>query len=197
MKRGFDLFVSVTGFILLLPAFILLGLMVYFDDRGPVFFKQLRVGRGGTMFKLYKFRSMKVAGTVAEASFEPGDSSRVTSAGKFIRKTKLDELPQLWNVIKGDMSLVGPRPEIKKWVDAYPDKWNAILTVRPGITDLASLAFRNEENILAEADDPETTYREVVLPRKLELYEQYVLNHSFMGDLKLILKTLFTIFQKK
>jgi lipopolysaccharide/colanic/teichoic acid biosynthesis glycosyltransferase len=195
MKRSFDLIVSITGMILLLPLFILLGLTIYFNDKGPVFFKHRRVGREGRMFTLYKFRSMRVREDGVEDSFEPGNTARVTTAGRFLRKTKLDELPQLWNVLKGDMSIVGPRPEVKKWVDAYPEKWQTILSIRPGITDPASLAFRDEETLLADTEDPEYTYKEVILPKKLELYENYLLNHSFAGDLKMIFKTLFTVFQ--
>jgi lipopolysaccharide/colanic/teichoic acid biosynthesis glycosyltransferase len=197
MKSIFDFIVSLLGLIILLPLFVILSLLVFFNDKGPVFFKQWRVGKDGRMFVLYKFRSMKVLEAGTEACFEPGNTSRITRVGKIIRKTKLDELPQLINVLRGEMSLVGPRPEIKKWVDAYPEKWKLILSIKPGITDNASLAFRNEESLLAESMDPEATYREIILPEKLELYEQYTLNHTFTGDLKLIMKTLITIFKNK
>jgi lipopolysaccharide/colanic/teichoic acid biosynthesis glycosyltransferase len=125
-----------------------------------------------------------------EGIFEPGNVSRVTAIGKFFRKSKLDELPQLINVLIGDMSLVGPRPEVANWVEVYPDAWKKILTVRPGITDNASIIFHNEESILAVANDPEQVYREVMLPKKLELYTDYVDNRSFQGDLLIILRTL-------
>jgi lipopolysaccharide/colanic/teichoic acid biosynthesis glycosyltransferase len=125
-----------------------------------------------------------------EGIFEPGNVSRVTEIGKFFRKSKLDELPQLINVLIGDMSLVGPRPEVANWVAVYPDVWKKILTVRPGITDNASIIFHNEESILAKVDDPEQMYREVMLPKKLELYTDYVDNRSFQGDLLIILRTL-------
>jgi lipopolysaccharide/colanic/teichoic acid biosynthesis glycosyltransferase len=176
---------------------MLISLFILANDRGPVLFKQQRVGRGGKVFTLYKFRSMHVSGPEWDSSFEPGNTSRVTRVGKIIRKTKLDELPQLLNVIKGDMSLVGPRPEVRKWVDAFPQRWKTILTVRPGLTDVASLEFRNEEALLAESKDPEATYKDIILPRKLALYENYVLHHSFAGDLKLIFKTLFSILKSK
>lgn len=197
MKGCFDFVVSVFGLIILLPLFVILGLLIFLHDKGPVFFKQVRVGKGGRLFKLYKFRSMSILKSGNEGSFEPGITSRVTSIGRFIRKTKLDELPQLINVVKGDMSLVGPRPEVKRWVSAFPENWKVILTVKPGITDVASLEFRNEESKLATDGDPETTYKEIILPRKLELYEKYVSDHSFLGDLKILFATLFLIFKRQ
>lgn len=193
MKRIFDFTVALIGLILLSPLFIVIGLLIKFDDRGPVFFRQVRVGRGGKVFDLYKFRSMRMSKEAENGIFEPGNSSRVTATGKFLRKTKLDELPQLINVLRGDMSIVGPRPEVPKWVETYPDKWERVLTLRPGITDNASIIYRNEERILAESSDPETTYMKDILPKKLMLYEEYVLNHSFIRDLNLIFKTLFSI----
>ena len=117
--------------------------------------------------------------------------------GAFLRKTKLDELPQLWNVLKGDMSIVGPRPEVRKWVDAYPDRWAKVLTVKPGITDPASIYYHNEEELLAQADDPEAYYRDHILPHKLDLYEEYVKTRSFYGDICLIIKTILTVFSPK
>jgi lipopolysaccharide/colanic/teichoic acid biosynthesis glycosyltransferase len=117
----------------------------------------------------------------------------VTRVGKLLRKTKLDEFPQLWNVLVGDMSLVGPRPEVRKWVEAYPDRWAKVLAVRPGITDPASIEFRNEEELLAAAPNPETYYRKVILPRKLDLYEEYVETRSFWGDVGILLKTVWAV----
>jgi lipopolysaccharide/colanic/teichoic acid biosynthesis glycosyltransferase len=197
MKRAFDFTFSLLGLIILCPLFAILGIMIRISDKGPVFFEHLRVGKGGRLFKLYKFRSMSISESGDEGSFEPGNISRVTTIGKFIRKTKLDELPQLINVLKGDMSLVGPRPEIKKWVSVFPDKWEVILTVKPGITDIASVYFRDEESILANSGDPEATYKELILPEKLKHYEKYVLDHSFGGDLKIIFRTLFIIIKKR
>lgn len=139
---------------------------------------------------------MKVADYSEKRSFEPGDTSRVTSVGKFLRRTKIDELPQLINVLKGEMSLVGPRPEIEKWVAVYPWRWEKVLSVKPGITDSASILYRSEESLLAESDDPETTYKVIILPEKLDLNEDYVLNNSFFGDLKLIFKTILSVIFK-
>ncbi len=142
---------------------------------------------------LFKFRTMTVRKGTEQGSFDAGSAARVTRVGAFLRKTKLDELPQLWNVLKGDMSLVGPRPEVRKWVEAYPERWARVLTVRPGITDPASIEFRNEEDILAASPDPERTYREVILPRKLDLYEEYVRTRSFWGDVGILLKTVWAV----
>jgi lipopolysaccharide/colanic/teichoic acid biosynthesis glycosyltransferase len=129
-------------------------------------------------------------------NFEAGNLSRVTRTGKFLRKTKLDELPQLINVLKGDMSLVGPRPEVRKWVEIYPDKWARVLTIKPGITDNASVLFRNEEEVLSMEANPENYYKEIILPEKLNLYIKYVNNHPFAGDVAIILRTIFSIFKK-
>ncbi|GAB6095170.1 hypothetical protein JCM14469_14220 [Desulfatiferula olefinivorans] len=145
------------------------------------------------MFKLYKFRSMSIKNNAEDGSFEPGDNSRVTKLGAFIRKTKLDELPQLINVLKGDMSIVGPRPEVRKWVDVYPERWAWVLTVKPGITDPASIYYRNEEDLLSKAEDPETFYRDHILPDKLDLYEEYVRTRTFWGDVGLIMKTILSV----
>jgi lipopolysaccharide/colanic/teichoic acid biosynthesis glycosyltransferase len=196
MKRIFDFTVSFIGLILLLPLILTISLLIKAGDKGPVFFKQMRVGKDGRLFVLYKYRSMKVTESGSDASFEPGNTSRVTQLGRFIRNTKIDEIPQLLNVLKGEMSLVGPRPEVQSWVNLCPDRWKKILTVRPGITDNASLEFRNEEDILIGSKDPETTYKEIILPRKLDLYDQYVSHHSFAGDLVLIFKTLLSLIKK-
>jgi lipopolysaccharide/colanic/teichoic acid biosynthesis glycosyltransferase len=193
MKRFFDVFVSILGIFLLSPFFIILGLIIKIDNKGPVFFQQTRVGKNGKLFVIYKFRTMNYSGSNKGESFEPGKISSVTSFGKLLRKTKVDELPQLLNVLIGDMSLVGPRPEIEKWVAVYPERWKRILLVKPGITDNSSIVFRNEESLLNESNDPEKTYKEIILPMKLEFYEDFVLNHSFFGDLKIIFKTLYSI----
>jgi lipopolysaccharide/colanic/teichoic acid biosynthesis glycosyltransferase len=190
MKRGFDFMISLAGLIMLSPLFMVLGVVIWAEDQGPVFFRQTRIGKGGKTFRLFKFRSMRPPRTKSEGSFIPGDISRVTSVGRFIRKTKLDELPQLINVLKGDMSLVGPRPEVERWVAAFPERWKIVHSVRPGITDIASLAFRNEESILAASDNPENLYRNVILPKKLDYCEKYVMHHSFAGDLLILFKTL-------
>jgi len=132
---------------------------------------------------------MTVLKAVEQGAFDAGNTSRVTQVGRLLRKTKLDELPQLWNVLVGDMSLVGPRPEVRKWVEVYPERWARVHTIRPGITDPASIEFRNEEEILAAAENPEATYREVILSQKLALYIDYVDRHSFWGDLGILVKT--------
>jgi lipopolysaccharide/colanic/teichoic acid biosynthesis glycosyltransferase len=196
IKRISDLLVSFTGLILLIPLFIALGFIIKLNDKGPLFFRQRRVGKGGKIFTLYKFRSMRFSEHSGTGIFEPGNSCRVTPIGKFIRKTKLDELPQLFNVLIGDMSLVGPRPEVEKWVAVYPEKWHHILTVKPGITDNASIVFRDEEDWLSQSSDPEDTYLNVILPRKLELYIQYVNNHTFFGDMRIIFHTVIAVMFK-
>jgi lipopolysaccharide/colanic/teichoic acid biosynthesis glycosyltransferase len=196
MKRFFDFFVALIGLIILLPFFIIIAILIYKNDGGPVFFKQKRIGKFGKFFIIFKFRSMSVIESAKEGVFELGNISRITSVGRLLRKTKLDELPQLINVLKGEMSIVGPRPEVEKWVSVYPERWQKVLSVKPGITDNASILFRSEESILAKSDNPELTYKEIILPKKLEFYEDYVVNHSFFGDLKLIFKTIFYISYK-
>lgn len=191
MKRCFDIVASCFGLLVLSPVLLALVVAVVVDSGFPVFFAQKRVGKGGRLFRIYKFRSMSVSKAAAEGSFDAGNTRRVTRIGRMLRKTKLDELPQLWNVLIGDMSLVGPRPEVQKWVEAYPERWRFVHSIRPGITDNASLEFRNEEEILAASTDPEETYRDMVLPRKLDLYEDYVRNHSLLGDIRIIFRTIF------
>ena len=138
---------------------------------------------------------MTVNSTSSNGSFDVGDQSRVTRFGRILRKTKLDELPQLINVLIGDMSLVGPRPEVKKWVDEYPLQWKYVLSVKPGITDNAAILFRNEEELLASAAHPETYYKEHILPQKLAMYAEYINNHSFTDDLVIIIKTIHSVFK--
>ncbi len=189
MKRFFDCVVAVLGLLALLPLGLVLAMAVAVDSGFPLLFCQQRVGRGGRDFRLVKFRTMTVLKSAEQGAFDAGSTSRVTRAGRFLRKAKLDELPQLWNVLVGDMSLVGPRPEVRKWVEVYPERWARVHTMRPGITDPASIEFRNEEEILALATNPEATYREVILPQKLALYINYVDRHSFWGDLGILVKT--------
>lgn len=196
LKRAFDIFSSASLLIFLLPIEIIIALFIYIEDREPVLFKQKRVGMNQKPFILYKFRSMSSNKISANGSFDAGDQSRVTRIGKVLRKTKLDELPQLFNVLIGDMSLVGPRPEIKKWVDIYPQQWAFVLSVKPGITDNAAILYRNEEEILAKVMNPEMHYKEIILPHKLNLYRDYILNHSFTGDILIIFRTLFSIVKK-
>ncbi len=186
MKRSFDLACAVGGIIVLFPLLALLWLLVIAESGLPGLFRQRRVGLGGRDFILFKFRSMTIRRGSEQGTFDAGSAARVTRVGQFMRKTKLDELPQLWNVLVGNMSLVGPRPEVRKWVEAYPDRWAKVLTVRPGITDPAAIEFRNEEELLASVPDPEAYYRDIILPRKLDLYEKYVASRSFWGDIRIL-----------
>lgn len=190
IKRLFDFLFSFTGLLLLSLPFFFIALLIKVLMPGPVFFIQQRIGKQGKPFRLIKFRTMKVASGKISGSFDAGDNSRITPLGRFLRKTKLDEIPQLINVLKGEMSIVGPRPEVQKWTEVYPEKWKIVHTVKPGITDNASIEFRNEEEILAKSDDPIKKYLEEILPRKLDLYINYVNNRSFIGDLRIIVKTL-------
>ena len=191
MKRAFDLGASGLGLLLLSPVFLLVAVLIFLADGRPVLFRQTRIGRAGRPFSLFKFRTMIPASEGEGGGFEPGDSRRVTSFGRFLRKTKIDEWPPLFNVLKGDMSMVGPRPEVSKWVAAYPRRWAVVHRVKPGITDPASIIYRNEEELLAAAADPEAVYRNEILPRKLDLYERYAEGPPRFGrDLGLIFKTI-------
>jgi lipopolysaccharide/colanic/teichoic acid biosynthesis glycosyltransferase len=190
LKRLFDIIASSFALIALLPILFLVALCIILFDGWPVFFRQVRVGKFGSGFILIKFRTMSVNQDSGHGAFDAGDTSRITHMGGFLRKTKLDELPQLWNVLKGEMSIVGPRPEVRKWVEAYPVRWEKVLSVRPGITDPASIVYRDEEELLAAADYPEDIYRHLILPHKLDLYEKYIDTSTFWGDLGIILKTI-------
>lgn len=195
-KRIFDILASFLGLLIISPILLIVALFIKLLMPDPVFFIQTRIGKGGKEFRLLKFRTMRIKSKTSEGSFDVGDQSRITALGKILRKTKLDEIPQLINVLKGDMSLVGPRPEVKKWTAVYPEQWAIVHQVQPGITDNASIEFRNEEEILAQSSNPEETYQNVILPRKLELYIDYVNHHSFSGDLMIILRTIQTIIIK-
>jgi lipopolysaccharide/colanic/teichoic acid biosynthesis glycosyltransferase len=188
MPRVLDLIAGTLLLIAALPLILLLAMAVKVQDGGPVFFRQQRVGRNGAPFQLWKFRSMRISNQGA-AITSSGDS-RITPVGRYLRKYKLDELPQLWNVVRGDMSLVGPRPEVPRFVDAGDPVWQAVHRVRPGITDLATLVYRDEEHILAGFDDPEQGYRDAVLPAKLALNLEYLRRRSLSRDLKLLTLTI-------
>lgn len=193
IKRLFDVAVALVGLVLLAPLFALIALTIKLDSTGPVFFQQPRVGRRGKTFKILKFRTMTVQ-TCETRQLTVGDDCRITRAGRFLRRYKLDELPQLINVLNGTMSLVGPRPEVPRYVACYPPDIRAIvLSVAPGITDWASILYREESTILGRATDPEKTYIEVILPIKLSYYVRYVRERSFWNDLKIIYKTLIAI----
>jgi lipopolysaccharide/colanic/teichoic acid biosynthesis glycosyltransferase len=187
-ERLFDVLFSIAGLILLMPIFAVLALLIIRDDGLPVFFSQTRVGRLGKPFRIWKFRTMS-AGSQGSVITAAGDA-RVTRVGVALRKCKLDELPQLLNVLKGDMRMVGPRPEVPEYVQLEAPIWQAVLQVRPGITDLASLLYRDEEKILRASGDPNTFYRESVLPRKLLLNLAYLRSRSFWRDLRLIFMTI-------
>jgi len=189
LKRVFDVTSASLGLVLLSPVLGSVALVVCLSTRGAVLFRQKRVGLEGADFVLLKFQTMTLRSGSEKGEFDAGDSSRVTNVGRFLRATKLDELPQLWNVIRGDMALVGPRPEVRKWVEVSPERWAIAHTVRPGITDPAAILYRDEERVLAGIADPERFYREQILPRKLDLYEEYVRTRTFWGDVKILGRT--------
>ena len=190
MIRFCDIVLSCLGLLLLSPLFVVVAVWIVIDNPGPVFYRQMRVGKDGKDFGLLKFRSMRV-GADKESLITIGEhDSRITRAGYYIRKYKLDELPQLWNVLTGDMSLVGPRPEVRRYVDMYTDEQRQVLTVRPGITDYASIEYIDENRILAQAEDPDRTYIEEILPAKIALNMRYI-KHQTLGEyMKIIFLTL-------
>lgn len=189
MKRLLDILSSLLVLILLCPLWLVLALLIVCDSRGGVFYRQIRVGKGNKDFYLYKFRTMRPDADKKSLLTVGERDSRVTRVGCFLRKYKLDEFPQLINVLKGDMSIVGPRPEVRKYVDMYTPEQMRVLSVRPGLTDLASIQYVHENELLAASDNPEQTYIDVVMPAKLQLNLQYIDNQSFWGDIKLIFKT--------
>ncbi|MFY7942750.1 MAG: sugar transferase [Burkholderiaceae bacterium] len=193
-KRLFDLAVASVALLLLAPLLLLLAMWIKLDSPGPALFRQERVGRGGRLFRIRKLRTMTHDPSDAGLGITVGQDARITRAGHFLRRSKLDELPQLLDVLQGHMSLVGPRPELPQYVALYPANLREkILSVRPGITDLASIEYRNEGELLAKAADPERQYREVVLPAKLKLAEAYVDQASLTFDMRLIWRTVKTV----
>lgn len=193
MKRLFDIAASGLGLLVLLPLFAVLAVWIKLDSRGPVFYRQTRVGRYNKDFRLFKFRSMRVGADKQGLITVGGHDPRITRSGYFIRKYKLDELPQLINVFIGDMSLVGPRPEVREYVDMYTPEQMHVLDVRPGITDMASIRYRNENELLETVEDPDKYYVDVIMQDKLRINLEYVAKHSFWFDIKLIFKTFYTI----
>ncbi|MFG6456942.1 sugar transferase [Roseateles sp. BYS96W] len=190
-KRLFDVIASALGLLLLSPLLLAAAVWVRLDSPGPVLFRQRRVGRFGVPFTIHKFRTMRVE---PGAAITVGEDPRITRSGRVLRQTKLDELPQLWDVLRGAMSLVGPRPELPRYVELYPEALrHAVLAVRPGITDPASLAYSHEADLLAAAADPEREYRDVILPAKLRLSADYAARASLASDLKLIGRTLLRV----
>lgn len=190
MKRLFDIVASTLGLIVLSPLFLVLAVWIKVDSKGPVFYRQTRVGWHNKDFRIFKFRSMRVGSDKGSLVTIGGRDPRITKSGYYIRKYKLDEFPQLINVLIGDMSLVGPRPEVRHYVDYWTPEQMRVLDVRPGITDPASIKFRNENELMAQADDPERYYINVIMQEKLRLYLEYVDNQSLLYDLRLIFATL-------
>lgn len=197
MKRLFDIIASGCGLLVLAPVFLIVTIWIKVDSRGPVFYRQVRVGRYNKDFRIYKFRSMRVGSDKGSLVTIGGRDPRVTRSGYFIRKFKIDELPQLINVFVGDMSLVGPRPEVRHYVDYWTPDQMRVLDVRPGITDPASIRFRNENELLEKAEDPEKYYIEVIMQEKLKLYLEYVESASFWYDIKLIFRTFVVIIKER
>lgn len=189
LKRTFDIVASGLGLLALAPLFAVVALWIKCDSKGSVFYRQVRVGRGNRDFRLFKFRSMRPDSDRLGLITVGGRDPRVTRSGYYIRKYKLDELPQLINVFKGDMSLVGPRPEVRKYVDMYTPEQMRVLDVRPGITSLASIRYRNENDILAASDNPDRTYVEKVMPDKLAIDLEYVPKANLWTDIRLIFAT--------
>ena len=189
LKRIFDIILSLFGLIILLPFMLIIAILIKIDSKGPVFFKQLRVTKNGREFKIFKYRTMRV-GSDKYSQITVGKDERITKIGSLLRKYKWDEIPQLINVLIGDMSLVGPRPEVPKYVALYTDEQKEILKVRAGITDYASIEFSNENDLLALEEDPEKAYIEKVMPKKIELNKKYLSEISVLMDIKIILLTI-------
>ena len=197
IKRAFDIAIAATGLIALLPVMAVVAVLIKCDSQGPVFFKQRRMGRGFRAFLIYKFRTMKENSELTGRLITIGEDPRITRVGRFLRKTKIDELPQLINVLKGEMSLVGPRPELPRFVELFRSEYAEILTVRPGITDLASLKYRDEAKLIGQFSNPEEEYVRSILPDKIRLGKEYIDRSSMFFDLSLILRTLPKLFDFK
>jgi len=192
-KRFLDFILSFIGLLFLSPTFLIIAFLIKKEDGGSIFFRQIRVGKNGRYFKIYKFRTMVENAEKLGAQVTKGEDPRITKIGKVLRKYKLDELPQLINVLKGEMSLVGPRPEVPKYVEVYKKEYEQILKVKPGITDFAALEYIDEEKILKDSKNPEETYLNKVLPEKIKYYQKYLKEIGFITDMKLILRTLKSI----
>lgn len=190
-KRSVDIIASMMGLLVLALPFLIIAIMIKRDSSGPVFFKQIRMGKGMETFKIMKFRTMRPDSDQIGKQITIGADSRITKSGAFLRDHKIDELPQLINVLIGDMSLVGSRPEVPGYVQAYEEAYRVLLTDRPGITDLASLIYREESKLLGESDDPHETYIEEVLPTKLRISLEYQEEAGFFSDMRLIFQTVF------
>ena len=192
-KRAMDIVLSACALAVLWPLLLLIALAIWIDDPGPVFYRQVRVGRNGKTFRIFKFRSMVMDADKKGLAITVGRDSRITRVGAVLRKTKLDELAQLLNVLLGQMSFVGPRPEVPKYVELYTPYQRQVLLVRPGITDYASIAYRNENDLLAGAPNPEAMYIKQIMPDKIELNMKYLREISPLADIRLILKTIVAV----
>jgi len=194
MKRLFDIVFSATALLLFSPFFILICVLILFSGKGGIFFRQVRVGQNNKDFKIFKFRTMKPDSHKSGLLTVGMKDNRITKVGYYLRKFKMDEVPQLINVLIGEMSVVGPRPEVRKYVNMYTPEQMKVLSVRPGITDFASLKYFNENEVLGKSANPEKTYVEVVMVEKLNINMEYIKNPSLLTDLKVIAKTIFRIF---
>ena len=196
MKRLFDIIFSFLGLLVLLPLFALVAIFIKFDSKGSVFYLQERIGKNGMPFTIIKFRTMKVNAEKNGLLSLGKNDKRITRTGAILRKRKIDELPQLINVLKGDMSLVGPRPEVKKYVDLYTEEQRRILQIKPGITDYASIKYIDEEQLLGASENPEKTYIKEILPHKITLNLSYLERRNFFSDIKLIIISVLKMFRK-
>ena len=194
MKRMLDIVAATTGLVLLGPLFGLVALLIKFDSPGPILFRQERIGKGFRPFLIYKFRTMVQDASERGMLLTAGEDPRITRIGRFLRKTKIDELPQLLNVLKGDMSLVGPRPEVPRYVELFRCDYEHILKVKPGLTDLASLKYSDEASILGQSENPEGEYVRRLLPDKIDLAKEYIRHSSFLFDIRLIFETVIKLF---
>ena len=197
LKRLFDIIFSLMGLVIFLPLIVILAILIKKEDRGPVLYRGVRVGKHGNLFRMLKFRTMVMNAEKLGGPSTSDDDPRITKTGNLLRKYKLDELPQLINVLKGEMSFVGPRPEVPMEVKTYNDEEKRIVTVKPGITDYASLTFHNEGEILKGSKDPHQAYREKIRPEKLRLALKYVDNHSFSMDMKIIVDTIVALIKTR
>lgn len=193
LKRLFDIVVSFIGLLILSPIFLIIAIVIKLNSKGPVFFRQVRVGKDGKEFRIFKFRTMVVDAEKKGMQITVDGDSRITKPGHFLRKSKMDELPQLINVLIGDMSFVGPRPEVPKYVAMYDENQISILKIRPGITDIASIEYRDENSLLGKSEDPEETYINEIMPRKIELNVKYIKKMSVIYDIGLIFKTIYKV----
>ena len=190
-KRLFDITASALGLIIASPVLLASAIAIVCDSKGEIIFRQTRIGKNEKPFTIYKFRTMRKSNTGLKITTK--DDDRITKVGRFLRKSKIDELPQLFNVLKGDMSFVGPRPEVKEYTDLYNDRQRQIFMIRPGITDPASIRFRNENDLLLSSKDPNKTYIEEIMPCKIELGLSYIEHMSIIGDLKILIQTFITV----